>query len=463
MKAKSLETHLTYSILLALSQMKPFFLLSLLPPYWTALLYKFLFPSNCPSLAFTYAKKTYSENAQRKYHSQPLQTQNLRQKAYFILSDPLMLQAKSLISRAFPLMLVLLLNPPLQKALMNVNFKDVKQILQKEYILLATSLKTTETTRPSQIMVSAAGGKFETLVNMQELLTEKKPVPKPLLEAARQGDSGFVELDLSLLFPYEPELNEGLSISLVNNGKHNKACDLPIYGLWNKSSETFEEAVCNLLTQRDVASKALAEIFTLSFDTNVKFYSYYLTPLTLPLALPFVVKKDEDEASLVEQKKQFHSVFLLDERPILKLYLSREERPKLAECFRGKIASIHTHCLGKRCLGENSMMETVKGKYYYYHYLQDNERDSGWGCAYRSLQTLISWYISQGYAQIKTPTIAEIQKALVELKDKPPKFVGSSEWIGAYEVMLCINYFLKVTTSIQKIDRIKNTKPRKWR
>ena len=28
----------------------------------------------------------------------------------------------------------------------------------------------------------------------------------------------------------------------------------------------------------------------------------------------------------------------------------------------------------------------------YFHYNLDNEKDQGWGCAYRSLQTLISWY-----------------------------------------------------------------------
>lgn len=28
----------------------------------------------------------------------------------------------------------------------------------------------------------------------------------------------------------------------------------------------------------------------------------------------------------------------------------------------------------------------------YYHYLQDKEKDDGWGCAYRSLQTIFSWF-----------------------------------------------------------------------
>jgi len=33
---------------------------------------------------------------------------------------------------------------------------------------------------------------------------------------------------------------------------------------------------------------------------------------------------------------------------------------------------------------------TVTGDYLYYHYLQDGFGDQGWGCAYRSMQTLLS-------------------------------------------------------------------------
>ena len=35
--------------------------------------------------------------------------------------------------------------------------------------------------------------------------------------------------------------------------------------------------------------------------------------------------------------------------------------------------------------------ELIKGKYTYYHYECDGFNDSGWGCGYRTLQTIISW------------------------------------------------------------------------
>ena len=42
---------------------------------------------------------------------------------------------------------------------------------------------------------------------------------------------------------------------------------------------------------------------------------------------------------------------------------------------------------------------TAHPHFLYFHYLQDGFKDSGWGCAYRSLQTLYSWYQLQGYTQ----------------------------------------------------------------
>lgn len=34
----------------------------------------------------------------------------------------------------------------------------------------------------------------------------------------------------------------------------------------------------------------------------------------------------------------------------------------------------------------------VQGLYAYHHYMQDDFDDNGWGCAYRSLQTVCSWF-----------------------------------------------------------------------
>lgn len=40
----------------------------------------------------------------------------------------------------------------------------------------------------------------------------------------------------------------------------------------------------------------------------------------------------------------------------------------------------------------NGTQYLVKGSYEYYHYMQQDINDKGWGCAYRSLQTLCSFF-----------------------------------------------------------------------
>ncbi|KAK4427021.1 putative Ufm1-specific protease [Sesamum alatum] len=92
----------------------------------------------------------------------------------------------------------------------------------------------------------------------------------------------------------------------------------------------------------------------------------------------------------------------------------------------------------------------IQGSYEYYHYLQDGFDDSGWGCAYRSLQTIISWFRQQHYTSIDVPSHREIQQALVEIGDKDPSFIGSREWIGAIELSFVLDKLLGVSCKVIK-------------
>ena len=65
---------------------------------------------------------------------------------------------------------------------------------------------------------------------------------------------------------------------------------------------------------------------------------------------------------------------------------------------------------------------------------QDSFDDDGWGCAYRSLQTIISWFRQQGFTETEVPSHKQIQKCLVDIGDKEAKFIGSRQWIGSTEV-----------------------------
>ncbi|VDK71979.1 unnamed protein product [Litomosoides sigmodontis] len=83
-------------------------------------------------------------------------------------------------------------------------------------------------------------------------------------------------------------------------------------------------------------------------------------------------------------------------------------------------------------------VHVIRGFYNYHHYMQDGIDDSGWGCAYRSFQTLWSWFVLQGYIDKPTPTHSEIQQSLYDCGDKDATFVGSHQWIGSIELGYCL-------------------------
>ena len=77
----------------------------------------------------------------------------------------------------------------------------------------------------------------------------------------------------------------------------------------------------------------------------------------------------------------------------------------------------------------------------------------GWGCGYRSLQSICSWVgTSERNSRAKdskpqqsaVPSLHRIQEALVEAGDKPASFVGSKEWIGSYEVCIVLDQLFGV-------------------
>ena len=47
--------------------------------------------------------------------------------------------------------------------------------------------------------------------------------------------------------------------------------------------------------------------------------------------------------------------------------------------------------------------------------MQDKTDDAGWGCAYRSLQTIHSWFRHQHYTHSPAPSLKDIQQTLVDI------------------------------------------------
>ena len=122
----------------------------------------------------------------------------------------------------------------------------------------------------------------------------------------------------------------------------------------------------------------------------------------------------------------------------------------------------------------------VAGSYRYHHYGQDSKDDRGWGCAYRSLQTLWSWFaenhflappdsaggggedVEDGERESRRrrrrrpttpPSHAEIQRALVSVGDKPSSFIGSTQWIGALEISFALDELAGVQSKVITVAR----------
>ncbi|XP_057710065.1 inactive Ufm1-specific protease 1 [Corythoichthys intestinalis] len=98
-------------------------------------------------------------------------------------------------------------------------------------------------------------------------------------------------------------------------------------------------------------------------------------------------------------------------------------------------------------IAEPLKMSVVEGDYQYYHYGCDGQNDRGWGCGYRTIQTMASWLSRNVNPQVQSrppPSIPEIQQALVSMMDKPSWFLGSKEWIGTFEASIVLSCFYDV-------------------
>ena len=81
------------------------------------------------------------------------------------------------------------------------------------------------------------------------------------------------------------------------------------------------------------------------------------------------------------------------------------------------------------------VVAAVRGPYDYHHYMCDDVDDRGWGCGYRTLQTLISWVISNRKSRKaveKVPSIWEMQETILKFDDTKGKQVWVAGEFGRF-------------------------------
>ncbi|XVF54605.1 hypothetical protein PTKIN_Ptkin05aG0195100 [Pterospermum kingtungense] len=187
-------------------------------------------------------------------------------------------------------------------------------------------------------------------------------------------------------------------------------------------------------------------------------HPYHFSPpgISHPITVIYELNYGETEMKQVDVRRSLHlRLGLPFDRPLLRivnaLYLSKKDHSTDSSRRKGTSLLKDVH-LGIPSSGvSGGTVSLVQGSYEYYHYLHDGFDDSGWGCAYRSLQTIISWFRLQHYSSIDVPSHREIQQSLVDIGDKDPSFIGSREWIGAIELSFVLDKLLGVSCKVLNV------------
>ena len=180
----------------------------------------------------------------------------------------------------------------------------------------------------------------------------------------------------------------------------------------------------------DVAAAVLSELKMKGTVSTPEIFHFLPAGLAHHITLVYTAAATQD--AFAAFRRSVHTSFLLPaDRPLFRRgcaveWAGRGDRLPLRSPHRGLEA--------RHGVGGAAAVALVQGSYTYHHYLQDGAQDDGWGCAYRSLQTIVSWLRQQGLTETAVPDHKQIQKCLVDIGDKEAKFIGSKQWIGSTEV-----------------------------
>ncbi|KAK8959644.1 putative Ufm1-specific protease [Platanthera guangdongensis] len=210
--------------------------------------------------------------------------------------------------------------------------------------------------------------------------------------------------------------------------------------------------VPGLIDQLTALKKAISPNL-LSHHPQLQAYHFLPPGILHPITAVYELTHGEREVEQSEKRRSLHSRLGLPlDRPLLLIANALTCGRKSNNLLRNGhpyLKNVHTQIPSSGVSG--GVISLVAGSYEYYHYLLDGIDDNGWGCAYRSLQTIMSWFGLQHYTSVEVPSHREIQQALVEIGDKEPSFVGSHEWIGAVELGFVLDKLLGVSCKIMNV------------
>ncbi len=177
--------------------------------------------------------------------------------------------------------------------------------------------------------------------------------------------------------------------------------------------------------------------------------------LPVPICVHYALPPGEDagESSAASRRHELHAVLGLPmDQPLLRT--TNALGSGVGGCgIPGVLRNPHVGLAPSGVRG-GGVPSLVQGSYEYYHYLQwtgagqreGKYDDDGWGCAYRSLMSIISWYRLQGYTSFPNPTHLEIQKRLVDHCGQPrDELLGKKQWLGSQDLALFLDHALGVS------------------
>jgi len=180
-------------------------------------------------------------------------------------------------------------------------------------------------------------------------------------------------------------------------------------------------------------------------NAKVEYAGFFTVHNDLPICLPVLRHEDRtiDETWLAKICKNMNLPNVLTARDEEEFTFHVPRNPNLD-------ILINVHQILRK--PDFPVVRYAKLRYGYYHYGQQGMNDTGWGCAYRSLQTCHSWFYLANKTDKKPPTHSEIQKTLVRLGDKEKSFVNSREWIGSFEVQMMLNKLVGCDSKIINVS-----------
>ncbi|XP_016415557.1 ufm1-specific protease 2-like [Sinocyclocheilus rhinocerous] len=266
--------------------------------------------------------------------------------------------------------------------------------------------------------------------------------------------SGPTVVNMKLLFEVtEPAGDEAPSLIRVSTQQHCVKMPLPLDCTLSVTTDESLATVCTGLVEALNKQLADMEEVVLRYRKG----SSFLVPQPFHFQLPkpaglitVIYPAGVPDSQLQAVREDLHRKFKL---PCDRPYLRRANAFHFPDAAYkdGYLRNPHIHLNPPNI--EDAKLYLVQGVYSYHHYMQDHVDDNGWGCAYRSLQTIFSWFQQQGYVETAVPTHTQIQQALVDVGDKEPRFVSSRQWIGSIEVQAVLNQLLGVTSKIMFVSQ----------